>query len=163
MKKLLFLFLSFLFFFCNAETLKAGIEESYIPAGFYGSWGVISKLNNCTNPDIFNYESRDIWILSGYGNVLILENIESGARSEITIKEKATDGKTLKFERQKTVNTQDNKIIYRETVTFVLSGNNFSGSDRFVIEKYTPQGALLKKDSADYRVEGVKIAGENPK
>ena len=99
MKKLLFLFLSFLFFFCNAETLKAGIEESYVPAGFYGSWGVISKLKNCTNPDMFNYESRDIWILSGYGNVLILENIESGARSEITIKEKATDGKTLKFER----------------------------------------------------------------
>ena len=163
MKKLLFLFLSFLFLFCNAETLKAGIEESYVPAGFYGSWGVISKLKNCTNPDMFNYESRDIWILSGYGNILVLENIESGARSEITVKEKATDGKTLKFERQNTVKTAENKIIYREIVTFVLNGNNFSGTDDYVVEKYTSQGTLLEKGFARYRVEGVKIAGENPK
>ena len=112
---------------------------------------------------MFNYESRDIWILSGYGNILVLENIESGARSEITVKEKATDGKTLKFERQNTVKTAENKIIYREIVTFVLNGNNFSGTDDYVVEKYTSQGTLLEKGFARYRVEGVKIAGENPK
>ena len=160
MKKLLFLFLSFLFVFCNAETLKAGIEESYIPAGFYGSWGVISKLNNCTNPDIFNYESRDIWTLSGYGDVLVLENLETGAKSEIVVREKNKDGKTLKFERQKTVNNQDNKIIYKETITFILNGKFFSGKDFFVVEVYSKQGNLVSKNHASYQVEGTKIAGQ---
>lgn len=162
MKKFIFIFLCFIFFSTNAQTLKAGIEETFVPAGFYGSWGVISKLKNCTNPDIFNFESRDIWILSGYGEVLVLENIESGAKSEIIMKEKNKDGKTLKFERQKTVVNFDEKIIYKETVTFVLNGNNFSGTDNFVIEKYTKKGSLISKNSANYQVEGVKIAGLKP-
>ncbi len=144
------------------ESLKAGIEETFVPAGFYGSWGVISKLKNCTDPNVFNYESRDIWILSGYGEILVLENIESGAKSEIIMKEKNKDGKTLKFERKKIVNNFDEKIIYKETVTFVLNGNNFSGTDNFIIEKYTKKGSLISKNSANYQVEGVKIAGMKP-
>lgn len=142
--------------------LKAGIEENYIPKGFYGSWGVISKLQNCTNSDLFNFESRDIWVLSGYNQRLILENIETGAYSEIIVKEKSANGKTLKFERQKTVNKNDNKIIYKETVSFILDNNKFSGFDNFIVEKYSKNGILLSKDSANYKVEGIKISGQNP-
>ena len=162
MKKIFITILCFIFLSVNAQTLKAGIEETYVPVGFYGSWGVISKLKNCTDTNIFNYESRDIWILTGYGEVLILENIESGARSEIIVKEKNKDGKTLKFERQKIVSNFDEKIIYKETVTFVLNGNNFSGTDNFIIEKYTKKGTLISKNSANYEVEGTKIAGITP-
>lgn len=163
MKKLLLLIFMLFFLPVNAEVLKAGIEESYVPVGFYGSWGVISKLKTCTNPDLFNYESRDIWTLSGYGANLALENIETGAYSEITLKEKSTDGKTLKFEREKVVNNAENKIVYKEIVCFILNGNNFSGSDSFVVEKYSKSGTLISKDSANYRVEGVKIAGSGLK
>lgn len=163
MKKLV-LIISILFFMTsNAEVLKAGIEESYVPVGFYGSWGVISKLKTCTNPDMFNFDSRDIWVLSGYGANLVLENLETGARSEIVLKEKNTDGKTLKFERIKTVNNAEQKIVYREIVCFILNGDNFSGSDNFTVEKYSKSGVLISKDSANYRVEGVKIAGDGPK
>ena len=67
--------------------LKGGVVEEYIPEGFFGSWAVISKLESSNNPMYFNYESRDIWTLSGYDNVLILENLQSGAWGKIIVKE----------------------------------------------------------------------------
>ena len=162
MKKILSILVLFLFFSANAQMLKGGVSEDYIPKGFFGSWGVISKLNSSNNPTLFNYESRDVWMLSGYGNTLILENLESGARSEITIKDKSVDGKTLKFEREKIVKENGKKVVYKETVSFVLYGNNFSGTDDFVVERYDSDDEFVKKDSAKYVISGVRISGTNP-
>ena len=162
MKKFLFIFFLLIFLTSEAMTLKGGVAEEYIPKGFYGSWGVISKLQNSNKPTLFNYQSKDIWILSGHNNVLVLQNLESGAISEIRVKEKTTDGKTLKFQREKISSNNDYKIIYKETVKFKLHGNNFSGSDDFIVEKYDNKGILLEKNEANYRVEGVKISGSKP-
>ena len=162
MKKILSILVLFLFFSVNAQMLKGGVSEDYIPKGFFGSWGVISKLNSSNNPTLFNYESRDVWMLSGYGNKLILENLESGARSEITVKDKSVNGKTLKFEREKIVKENGKKVVYKETVSFVLYGNNFSGTDDFVVERYDSDDEFVKKDSAKYVISGVRISGTNP-
>ena len=75
MKKTLLVFLCFLQFSAFSFTLKGSVSEDYIPEGFFGSWGVISKLNTSNTPTMFNYESRDIWTLSGYSNILFLENL----------------------------------------------------------------------------------------
>ncbi len=158
MKKI-FSILTVIIFFClnaYAEPLKGGVSEDYIPKGFFGSFGVISKMNYSNNPKIFNYESRDVWTLSGFGNKLILENLESGARSEILIKDKSPDGKTLKFNREKVVSKKNEKTVYKETVTFMLMGKNFSGTDEFVVERYK-DGKFIKKDIANYHVAGVKL------
>lgn len=165
MKKVLLIIFSFIFMlaFASPSPLKGGVSEEYIPKGFFGSWGVISKLQNSNNPSFFNFQSKDIWTLSGRGDVLILQNLESGAISEIQIKEKVLDGKTLKFQRQKISKKGEFKIIYKETVQFKLSGNNFSGSDDFVVEKYDKNNSLIEKNSANYRVEGVKISGTTSK
>lgn len=162
MKKFIIILFSMLFLSVNAEALKGGVSEDYIPEGFFGSWGVISKLKNATTPEMFNFQSKDIWVLSGYGNILVLENLESGARGEIVIKEKSIDGKTLKFQREKTVKENNKKIVYKETVEFVLSGNNFKGNDNYIVEKYDSKGALIKTDKADYTISGVRISGTNP-
>jgi len=159
MKKFLLIVFSFLFFFANAEVLKGGVVSEYIPKGFFGSWGVISKLKSSTNPTKFNYESKDIWMLSGSGNILILQNLESGAYSEITIKEKSIEGKTLKFDRQKTIRTKTGKEIHKETVEFILSGNFFTGYDNFKVESYDRDNSLIKEYSATYNIEGVRISG----
>ena len=160
MKKVFLIFICLLFLFVNAETLKGGVYEEYIPKGFFGSWGVISKLNSSTNPSIFNYESKDIWMLSGYSNILILQNVESGAYSEIEIQEKSIEGKTLKFERQKSIRTKDGKQIHKEKVQFVLSGKNFSGTDEFIVENYDRNNKYINSDSAKYTIEGVRISGQ---
>ena len=60
MKKLFLILTMLVFSLCSAETLKGGVSQDYIPKGFFGSWGVISKLNSTDNPRVFNYESRDI-------------------------------------------------------------------------------------------------------
>ena len=146
-----------MFFSANALSLKGGVSEEYIPNAFFGSWGVISKLESSSNPMMFNAQSRDIWTLSGYSNILILQNPQSGAYSEITIKEKNKDGKTLKFQREKNVEENGVKIKYKEEVSFVLLGNIFSGVDKFIVEKYDKNNTLIKKDQATYLIEGVKI------
>lgn len=147
--------------FSQTLSLKGGVSHSYIPQGFFGSWGVISKLKETNNPDKFNFQSKDIWTLSGYNNVLILENIESGAKSEIIVKDKSIDGKTLKFERKREKPTAQGREIHREIVQFTLLGKNFSGYDKFIIEKYDKNNNLIKKDSAQYQVEGVRISGQD--
>ena len=162
MKKIVIVLFCFLSFIAKSEILKGGITEEYIPKGFFGSWGVISKLNKASTPEMFNFESRDVWMLSGYGNVLILENLESGARSEMVLKEKSLDGKTLKFQREKTVNNNGKKITYKESVEFILSGNNFKGKDAYTVLKYDLKGNIIKTDTADYTISGVRISGTNP-
>ena len=101
-------------------------------------------------------------MLSGYSNILILENLESGAYSEITIKDKILDGKTLKFEREKTVKKSDKKTIYKETVSFTLNKNNFKGEDNFIVENYDKDNKLIEKNYANYTISGVRISGNNP-
>ena len=162
MRKFLLIILCFFQCCTFGETLKGGVSEDYIPKSFFGSWGVISKLIDSNNPTMFNYESKDIWILSGYSNILILENLESGAYSEITIKEKSLDGKSLKFERQKIVNKSDKKTVYKEIISFVLNDNNFKGKDNFIVENYDKNNKLLKKSYANYTISGVRISGSNP-
>ena len=163
MRKYILILFSLLFLSANAFSLKGGISEEYIPDGFFGSWGVISKLNSSNNPVLFNRESRDIWTLSGHSNILILQNLESGAYSEIVIKDKNKDGKTLKFQREKFVDENGVKIKYKEIVSFELFGNNFSGTDKFIVERYDKNNALIQKDEATYFIEGVKLSGKNPK
>ncbi|MBR2068554.1 MAG: hypothetical protein IJ877_02210 [Candidatus Gastranaerophilales bacterium] len=159
MKKLLLICVCFLFMFAPAQTLKGGVSEEYIPKGFFGSWGVISKMQSATDPLKFNYESRDIWMLSGYSNVLILQNLESGAYSEIEIKDKSIEGKTLKFERKKSLRTKEGNQIHKEVVEFKLSGNNFSGTDKFTIENYDKNNKFKNADCATYAIAGTRISG----
>lgn len=162
MKRFFIVIIFLLFATVSAETIKAGITKEYIPEGFFGSWGVISKLSSSNNPTIFNMESRDVWMLSGYGNVLVLQNLQSGARSEILIKEKTKDGKTLKFEREKTSKDGNKKVVYKEKIEFILMGNMFSGSDIYTVEQYDAKNVQIKKDTATYNISGVKISGSTP-
>lgn len=162
MKKFLIVVFIFLTFCANAISLRGGVSEEYIPNGFFGSWGVISKLDNSNNPKFFNMESRDIWTLSGYGDTLILQNLNSGAHSEIKIKEKNKDGKTLKFTRIREVEFEEGKIVYQEIVSFVLSGKNFTGVDNFIVTKYDKNNNVIEKNEAKYNIAGVKISGSLP-
>jgi hypothetical protein len=162
MKRFLLILCAFLFLNVQAQPLKGGVSEDYIPSGFFGSWGVISKLDSSNNPTMFNYESRDIWTLSGHNKTLVLQNLQSGAHSEITIKDKSKDGRTLKFHREKTVPNENGKTIYKETVRFTLYGKHFSGTDKFSVQQYDRENKLIKDSQATYIVEGVRISGESP-
>ena len=160
MKKIFLVLFSLAFLSAHSMVLKGGVNEDYIPKGFFGSWGVISKLQNTNNPSLFNRESRDIWSLSGYNNILFLENFETGAKSQIEIKNKEKD--TLKFQRKKEAKTNEGKIIYKETVEFHLLKNRFSGTDKFIVEKYNLKNSLIERNEAIYQVEGTKISGSTP-
>ena len=82
-----FLLLLFLFSinFACAETLKASASYDEPLKGFFGTWHVTSKIESSNNYSMFNKLSVDIWNLSGMGNVLILENGLTGAKSSIQV------------------------------------------------------------------------------
>jgi len=159
---IIILFFAFFTPFSFADALKAGVSKEYVPEGFFGSWAVISKIIETNNHGLFNSESKDNWIMSGYSNRLLLQNLGSGARSEIIIKEKSITNKTLKFEREKTVKKSDTKkIVYKETVEFALTNDyNFKGIDNFIVEDWQ-NGKLVKRNYAKYKVSGIKIVAQN--
>lgn len=160
MKKILILLL-FLMLPCGAQTLHGGATYDEIPKGFFGIWHVTSKMENSNNPKIFNKLSVDIWNLSGYGNVLILENAMTGAKSSIQVQpQKSYDGKTLKFMRIKEQKEGKYKVVQKESPEFVLDGGIFRGFDTFIIEKYE-DNKLISKDIVKYKVIGQKISGES--
>ncbi len=161
MKKIILIFICLLFTFAHAEVLKGSVNESIIPEGFWGTWGVISKLKASNNPSLFNLESKDVWVLSGYSNILVLENLQSGAKSEIKV-EKSRKKDNLKFGREKVVENGSEKTVYKETVELLIIGNSFTGNDNFIIENYK-DGKLVKKSEAFYALSAIKISGTNPK
>ena len=122
-KKISYLFICALLFLLTVSTpldekaqgfsLKGTVNHEIIPKGFYGTWGVVSKLKSSNNPEVFNEHSKDIWVLSGQGNVLILENKLSGAKSEVIIKNKNKEKDTLKFSREKIVENENKKTVYK--------------------------------------------------
>lgn len=144
----------------QAEVLHATITKDEIPKGFFGTWHVTSKISETNNPELFNPISVDIWTLGGYGNTLILENVQSGASSSIQVEsQKNLDGKTLKFQRVKSDTRGNMKIVQRESPEFRLNGNIFTGYDTYIIERYV-NNQLIKKDVVKYKVVGQKISGD---
>ena len=164
MKKAIFVILVLIFntLFASAETLKGGTVYDIVPRGFFGTWHVVSKMQSSNNPKIFNKLSVDIWNLSAMGNVLILENAMTGAKSSIQMQPNkgAYDGKTLKFQRIKEEKEGRYKYIQRESPEFVLDGNVFRGYDTYIIEKYE-DNKLISKDVVKYIVIRKKISGES--
>ncbi len=147
---------------CRAETLKGGTTFDVIPKGFFGIWHVTSKMESSNNPKMFNKLSVDIWNLSGAGNVLILENAMTGAKSWIEVESNkgSFDGKTLKFNRRKEKKEGKYTVVEKESPEFVLDGNIFKGFDTFIVEKYE-NNKLISKDIVKYIVIGQKISGES--
>lgn len=163
MKKFLLFFIFVLLFLpAGAQTLQGGAVYDEIPRGFFGTWRVFSRMESSNNPSMFNKASVDIWNLSGAGNVLVLENAVTGAKSsiQITPQKGSYDGKTLKFQRVKEETEGKFKYIQRESPEFVLDGDIFRGHDIFIVEKYE-NGKLISKDVVKYVVLGKKLSGES--
>lgn len=142
----------------RAATLSGGISATDVLGEFYGTWHVTSKVVETNNPAIFNKLSVDIWELSGYGNVLVLTNPDSGATSSISIENKDIKGKTLRFTRVKTENAADLRIVYTELPELTIDGSIFKGYDTYIVERYK-NGYLLQKDVVKYQIVGQKISG----
>jgi|GEM_PF-921651 len=150
----------------GAVSLSGGVSENIINKGFFGTWHVTSKLIESNSSTEFQALSVHIWNLSGYGNVLILENQFSGARSEIKVDKAVNgpnggmDGALLKFRRVQEKGDGANKIVLTETPEITLEGDVFKGYDTFFIEKYK-DGVLYKKEVVKYKIVGQRIVGNS--
>lgn len=159
-KKILFFLFAITILPANCATLSGGVSENIINKGFFGTWHVTSKLIETNSSSQMDKLSVHIWNLSGSGNVLILENQFSGARSEIKV-DKATnnvDGALLKFKRILEQGDEGGKIVLTETPEITLKGDIFQGYDTIYIEKYK-DGVLYKKEVVKYKLVGQRMNG----
>ena len=139
----------------ESMTLKTGISLSdQVPKGFFGHWEVLSVMNTSNNPNIFNETSKDFWNLSKIGDVITLSNPISGAEASVTIEE--VNGNEITFTH--VIEGKNAKMI--ETPTLKLEGENFSGTDKIVLERYK-YGKKISQDVVIYKITAKKISGSS--
>lgn len=137
--------------------LKAGVSLSdKVPTGFFGSWKITSVMTYSNNPKIFNEISTDYWNLSKLGDVITLENPMSGAQASVTIED--VRGNQVKF----THVIKGRSATMTETPTLTLNGENFSGTDKIVVEKYK-YGEKISSDVVVYKITAEKLSGNSAK
>ena len=86
-------------------------------------------------------------------DVITLTNPISGASASISVDE--VKNNTVKFSRRKI----DKNEITTEIPILNIKGENFTGTDKIVIEKYK-YGEQIKTEITEYKVVGKKISGE---
>lgn len=162
-KTLLTIILTFILFSqtapANAESmvLKAGVSLSdQVPQGFFGSWKITSVMTYSNNKKIFNETSTDYWNLSKVGDVITLTNPVSGAEASVTVED--VKGNRITF----THVTKGRNATMTETPTLTLNGENFSGTDKIVVEKYK-YGELISSDTVIYNIKAEKLSGNSLK
>lgn len=133
--------------------IQGGVSLSnQVPKGFFGTWKVTSTQIYTNNPDLFTDRSTDYWNLSKQDDVITLSNPVSGATASVTVSD--VKNNQITFTRSK----KDRNENVTETPTLTLKGENFSGTDRIVIEKYK-FGELVKTDIVEYKIEAVRVSG----
>lgn len=157
MKKFLTLFFILLLpSFVNAEIFNIGITIEDVPKALYGSWRVNAKLDKTNSPKTFKPQSLDFWSLSRNDNVIKLDNPQSGANAEISVK--TVENNVIVFSKR---TSYDNKVLL-DTVRIRLEENKFSGINIIELNSYSLiDNHLLKTETATYLIEGEKYAGDS--
>lgn len=153
---LLFIFVYPLQYACAENlVLKAGVSMSdRVPKGFFGTWKINSTMTYTNNKEIFNEETLDFWNLSKAGDVITLANPFSGARASVTVEDVKDNQITF------THTTENKNAKMTETPTLTLSGENFYGTDKIVIEKFK-DGKKISTDIVVYKIQAQKISGSS--
>ena len=152
---ILFLFVQPLPSFSEGMVLKGGVALSnQVPKGFFGTWKIKSVMTYSNNKKIFNEETIDYWNLSKSGDVITLSNPVSGAEASVTVEE--VQGNQIKFRHI----TESKNAKMTETPTLTLSGENFHGTDKIVIDKFK-NGEKISTDIVIYSISAQKITGSD--
>ena len=158
MKKLFFII--FFLILCiptNAEILEAGISIEDVPQALFGLWRVNAKLDDTNSYSTFKPQSVDFWNLSKIGDSIKLENPNSGAKAEISVK--TVEGNLIVF--QKKANYSTNKTL-TDTVHLRLEKDKFSGINTLKLETFSlVDGHLMKSETAQYIIKGEKLSGDS--
>lgn len=127
------------------------VEE--VPEHFFGTWVVAAALKSTTIHGEYKSSSVDVWTLTRYGNIIILENPMTGATANIDVNE--VKGDTIQFSRRS--DSQEQSSL--EMPTIILNGDTFSGIDKMIIKHFKDK-QLFREDVLEYNIKGRKVASE---
>ena len=126
--------------------------EKDLPEEFYGTWSVISVLEDTNNPELFRKKSSDIWTFQRNGDTITLSNPVNRASASITVNE--VKDKTATFTRLK----KEDDYMETETPEITVEGDSFYGTDTIIMH-YFENGRRVKTDVVKYKVTGRKLTG----
>ncbi len=124
-----------------------------LPKELFGSWVVASIQTYTNNRELVAPPSIDYWNIYRSGNVLTLENPQTGAKASVTLD--AVKQNTVSFTRKKKTPTEE----VTETPTITISGENFAGKDKMLVKKYK-NNVLVKTDVVEFFISGRKVGGD---
>lgn len=140
----------------NAQVLEAGVSVEEVPKALFGTWRVNAKLDDTNSYKTFKPQGVDIWNLTRANDKITLNNPNSGANAEISVK--TVEGNLVVFTK---ITSYDNKVL-TDTVNIRITGDKFSGINYLKLESYSyVDKHLMKTETAQYIIKGEKIAGES--
>ena len=155
-----FLIILYLFFFqitANATVIETGISIEEVPKALFGSWRVSAVLEKTNARTVFKPQSIDFWNLSRVNDRVKLDNPFSGANAEISVQ--TVENNLIVFSKQ--LPYDGNKVL-TDTVTIRINENKFEGLNHLRLETFSRiDNHLLKTQTATYRINGEKIAGDS--
>lgn len=165
MKKKLFLLI---LLFCTVLPYTVNADEKYIlkgtvskidmvPKELFGSWQVISELEETRYPNNFKKNTTDFWNLRRSGNVIELRNPMTGAVAEVYLHDVGYRDVTF-YHTQK-----DGNYKVTDTVSIKLNadGTTFSGENTIILEKLIEEDTryIIENKKATYKLYGRKVSG----
>lgn len=165
MKKNLFLLI---LLFCTVLPYTVNADEKYIlkgtvskidmvPKELFGSWQVISELEETNYPKTFKKNTADFWNLRRSGNVIELRNPMTGAVAEVYLQDIGYRDVTF-YHTQKDGNT---KITDSVSIKLNINGTTFTGENVIILEQLKEEDTryIIESKKATYKLYGRKVSG----
>lgn len=141
----------------NSQVLEAGVSIENVPKALYGTWRVNAKLDRTNSYKSFRPQGVDYWNLSRNGDVVNLNNPNTGADADVLMNN--VEGNLVIFTK---TSPFDNNKVLTDKVSIRIEGNKFSGINELKLESYSLiDNSLMKTETAVYLIEGEKVAGES--
>jgi hypothetical protein len=167
MKKKLFLLI---LLFCIILPYTVNADEKYVlkgtvskidmvPKELFGSWQVVSELEETNYPKNFKKNTADFWNLRRSGNVIELRNPMTGAIAEVYLNDVSYRDVTF-YHTQKDGNY---KVTDTVSIKLNVDGTTFTGENTIILEQLIEEDTryIIKSKKAVYKLYGKKVSGMN--
>ena len=138
--------------------LKGTVSKiDMVPKELFGSWQVISELEETNYPKTFKKNTADFWNLRRSGNVIELRNPMTGAVAEVYLQDIGYRDVTF-YHTQKEGNY---KITDTVSIKLNVNGTTFTGENIIILEQLKEEDTryIIESKKATYKLYGRKVSG----
>ena len=138
--------------------LKGTVSKiDMVPKELFGSWQVVSELEETNSPKNFKKNTADFWNLRRSGNVIELRNPMTGAIAEVYLHDVSYRDVTFYH----TQNDGNYKVTDTVSIKLNVDGTTFTGENTIILEQLIEEDTryIIQNKKAVYKLYGRKVSG----